>query len=81
MTVLHLPPRRTPPAVHPLHRAILATGVTVTDAAQALGVSRAWLSDVLHGKRRPGPDLAARMGDLERALREEITVGVGNERA
>ena len=80
MTVLHLPPRRTPPAAHPLHRALLYAGVSVSDAALALGVSRAWLSAVIHGKSRPGPDLAARMGDLEAALREEL-VGVDHDHA
>ncbi len=73
-------PRRNPPAAHPFHRVLLYAGVSVSDAAVALGCSRAWLSAVLHGKRRPGPDLAARMGDLEMALREEL-VGVDHEHA
>ncbi len=73
-------PRRNPPAAHPFHRVLFYAGVSVSDAAVALGCSRAWLSAVIHGKSRPGPDLAARMGDLERALREEL-VGVDHEHA
>ena len=69
-------PRRSPR--HPLHRVLVSSGVTVTDAAMALGCSRAWLSGVIHGHRTPGPDLAARMGELELALREEL-VGVDDD--
>lgn len=71
-------PRRSPR--HPLHRVLVSSGVTVTDAAMALGCSRAWLSGVIHGHRTPGPDLAARMGELELALREDAG-GVGHEHA
>lgn len=73
-------PRRRLRPIHPLHRILVLNGVTVTDAAMALGCSRAFLSAAIHGKRRPGPKLAARMGELERALREGV-VGAEDDRA
>ena len=74
-------PRRKPRPDHPFHRILIDSGIAVTDAALALGVSRAWLSGCLHGRMNPGKDLAARMGELAERLRGEIDVeGVDHDR-
>ena len=36
-------------------------GLTITEAAQALGVTRVTLSDVVNGKRRISPEMAVRL--------------------
>jgi transcriptional regulator with XRE-family HTH domain len=64
-------PRRGRRCLHPLALALDAAGVTVTDAAAALGVARSWLSPVLNGKATPGRELAARMDELTAALAAE----------
>lgn len=64
-------PRRTYRPPHPFRVLLLSAGVTVTDAAKALAVSRPLLSAVLHGHRPASTALAARMADLETAMRRE----------
>lgn len=65
-------PRRRPVPVHPLARVLAAAGVTISDAAAILGCTRPWLSPVLNGRAKPGPELAARMTALESELRREL---------
>ena len=36
-------------------------GLTITEAAQALGVTRVTLSDLVNGKRRISPEMAVRL--------------------
>lgn len=81
MTILNLPRRRVRPPDHPFHHVLAASGVTISDAAKALGISRVWLSSILNGHQKPNQALAARMADLEQALREESMVGVSDGRA
>ena len=80
MPTIELPRRRTRPA-HPFRLLLMTQGVTVTDAAEALAVSRPMLSAVLYGHRPASPALAARMALLEDALRQEERDGVGDGRA
>ena len=69
--MITLPPRRSRSiSSHPLAFALHAAGVGIGDAAKSLGVSRSYLSAILHDTRRPGPELAARMDELAAALRE-----------
>ena len=56
-------PMKNPP--HPgslvLHDCIQPLGVTITDAAAALGVSRFTLSELVNGKRGISPEMAVRL--------------------
>ena len=80
MQPMPMPRRRSRP-VHPFRILLMSQGVTVTDAAEALAVSRPLLSAVLGGHRPASPALAARMAALETALRQEDRDGVGDDRA
>ena len=58
-------PNRRP--THPgalLHEVFEATGLTRTQIAQRLGISRQHLHDVLEERKRVSPNLAARLGRL-----------------
>ena len=56
-------PMKNPP--HPgslvLHDCIEPLGLTITDAADALGVSRFTLSELVNGKRGISPEMAVRL--------------------
>lgn len=56
-------PMKNPP--HPgrivLHDCIEPLGLTITDAAAALGVSRFTLSELVNGKRGISPEMAVRL--------------------
>ena len=52
------PPR---PGSLVLHDCIEPLGVTITDAAAALGVSRFTLSELVNGKRGISPEMAVRL--------------------
>lgn len=56
-------PMKSPP--HPggtiLHDCIEPLGLTITDAAQKLGVSRFTLSELVNGKRGISPEMAVRL--------------------
>ena len=56
-------PMKNPP--HPgslvLHDCIQPLGLTITDAAAALGVSRFTLSELVNGKRGISPEMAVRL--------------------
>ena len=56
-------PMKNPP--HPggtvLHDCIGPLGLTITDAAQKLGVSRFTLSELVNGKRGISPEIAVRL--------------------
>lgn len=70
--MITLPPRRSRSiSQHPFAVTLHAAGVGISDAARSLGISRSYLSAILHGTRRPGPELAARMDELAAALAEE----------
>ena len=79
MTAIVLP-RRPRRHVHDLHPLLHRAGIRQAEAAKLLGVSREWLSLVLAGSRKPSAVLAARMGELERALRQD-EVGADHDRA
>ncbi len=59
----HKPP--TPPGEMLLEEFLKPLNVTLSDFAHRLGLPRARLSEVIHGRRRVTPDTALR---LERAL-------------
>jgi antitoxin HigA-1 len=56
--VMHNPPH---PGEVLMDEVVAALGLSVTDAAGRLGVSRGALSRVLNGKAAMSPDLAARL--------------------
>ena len=43
---------------------IVPLGLTITDAASALGVTRNTLSDLVHGKRGISPEMAVRLSKV-----------------
>ena len=57
---------KTPP--HPgvavLQECIAPMGLTITDAAQALGVTRNTLSELVNGKRGISPEMAVRLSKV-----------------
>ena len=58
-------PMKNPP--HPgltvLHDCIKPLGLSITAAAQALGVTRVTLSELVNGKRGISPEMAVRLSD------------------
>lgn len=80
MTEFTIPRRRLRPAT-PFRILLLEKGVTVSDAAEALGVSRPLLSAVLHGHRPASKALAARIATLDAALRQEDDGMADHDRA
>lgn len=71
--MITLPPRRSRSiSAHPFALTLHTAGVGIGDAAKSLGVCRSYLSAILHGTRRPGPELAAKMDALAAALAEEV---------
>ena len=59
-------PMKNPP--HPgglvLRQCIEPLGLTITDAAAALGVTRTTLSELVNGKRGISPEMAVRLSDF-----------------
>jgi antitoxin HigA-1 len=59
-------PMKNPP--HPgrlaLHQCIEPLGLTITDAAAALGVTRTTLSELVNGKRGISPEMAVRLSQV-----------------
>jgi addiction module HigA family antidote len=59
-------PMKNPP--HPrsvvLHDCIEPLGLTITDAAAALGVTRTTLSELVNGKRGISPEMAVRLSKV-----------------
>ncbi|MGB8887537.1 MAG: HigA family addiction module antitoxin [Candidatus Korobacteraceae bacterium] len=59
-------PMKNPP--HPgglvLRQCIQPTGLTITDAAAALGVTRTTLSELVNGKRGISPEMAVRLSKV-----------------
>jgi addiction module HigA family antidote len=59
-------PMKTPP--HPggfvMRQCIAPLGLTVTDAAAALGVTRTTLSELVNGKRGISPEMAVRLSKV-----------------
>jgi len=59
-------PMKNPP--HPggavLHDCIEPLGLTITDAAEKLGVSRFTLSELVNGKRGISPEMAVRLSKV-----------------
>ena len=59
-------PMKNPP--HPgsvvLHDCIEPMGLTITDAATALGVTRTTLSELVNGKRGISPEMAVRLSKV-----------------
>jgi addiction module HigA family antidote len=59
-------PMKNPP--HPgsvvLHDCIKPLGLTITDAAAALGVTRPTLSELVNGKRGISPEMAVRLSKV-----------------
>jgi addiction module HigA family antidote len=59
-------PMRNPP--HPggvvLRQCIEPLGLTITDAASALGVTRTTLSELVNGKRGISPEMAVRLSKV-----------------
>jgi addiction module HigA family antidote len=59
-------PMRNPP--HPggfvLHQCIEPLGLTIKDAASALGVTRTTLSELVNGKRGISPEMAVRLSKV-----------------
>jgi antitoxin HigA-1 len=59
-------PMKNPP--HPggfiLRECIKPLGLSITDAANALGVKRTVLSEVVNGKRRISPEMAIRLSKV-----------------
>lgn len=59
-------PMKNPP--HPgstiLHECIEPLGLTVTEAARALGVTRTTLSQLVNGKRGISPEMAVRLSQV-----------------
>ncbi|HWT65569.1 MAG TPA: HigA family addiction module antitoxin [Terracidiphilus sp.] len=59
-------PMKNPP--HPgrvvLSECIEPLGLTITDAAQALGVTRTTLSELVNGKRGISPEMAVRLAQV-----------------
>jgi addiction module HigA family antidote len=59
-------PMKNPP--HPggfvLRQCIEPLGLTITDAAAALGVTRSTLSDLVHEKRGISPEMAVRLSQV-----------------
>ena len=47
-----------------LRQCIEPMGLTITDAAQALGVSRNTLSELVNGKRGVSPEMAVRLAQV-----------------
>jgi addiction module HigA family antidote len=52
------------PGVVVLQECIEPTGLTITAAAQALGVTRNTLSDLVNGKRGISPEMAVRLSQV-----------------
>ncbi|HEY3741086.1 MAG TPA: HigA family addiction module antitoxin [Bryobacteraceae bacterium] len=52
------------PGVVVLQECIEPMGLTITDAAQALGVTRNTLSELVNGKRGISPDMALRISKV-----------------
>ena len=67
-------PMRTPP--HPgmtvLHDCIEPLGLSITNAASALGVSRNSLSELVNGKRGISPEMAIRLEKVFGASMEDL---------
>ena len=66
------------PALH-IHKAIVRAGLTQRDAAQRLGISAQYLSDIIKGRRRVSPELVdlvcSRVEEVERdALHADLTM-------
>ena len=59
-------PMKTPP--HPggvvLRQCIEPLGITITDAAAALGVTRTTLSELVNGRRGISPEMAVRLSKV-----------------
>ena len=59
-------PMKNPP--HPggfvLRQCIEPSGLTITDAAAALGVTRSTLSELVNGKRGISPEMAVRLSQV-----------------
>jgi len=65
MTTLRNPePRPTHPGAVLREDVLPALGMTQTELARRLGVSRLTVSEVLHEKRALSPEMAARLGRL-----------------
>ncbi len=47
-----------------MHECIEPLGLTITDAAQALGVTRNTLSELVNGKRGVSPEMAVRLAKV-----------------
>ena len=47
-----------------LRQCIAPRGITITDAAQALGVARNTLSELVNGKRGISPEMAVRLAQV-----------------
>ncbi len=47
-----------------LHECIQPLGLTITDAAEALGVTRNTLSELVNGKRGISPEMAVRLAQV-----------------
>ena len=52
------------PGVVVLHECIAPMGLTITDAARALGVTRNTLSELVNGKRGISPEMAVRLSKV-----------------
>lgn len=65
MNTLRSPNRRpTHPGAVLLHDVLPALGMTVTELAERLGVTRVTVSELLHEKRDLSPDMALRLSKL-----------------
>src|SRR5256714_15391347 len=62
---LHMPMKNPPhPGSFVLRQCIEPLGLTITDAAAALGVTRTTLSELVNGKRGISPEMAVRLSKV-----------------
>jgi addiction module HigA family antidote len=81
--IMKNPPR---PGVVVLQECIEPSGLTITQAAEALGVTRNTLSELANGKRGISPEMAVRLskvfgGNAESWLLQQAQYGLAHVRA